>query len=313
VKKLLDDIKKTDFPGSRVYMISFNGLGEPLLSPHLIESIRYAKKSFPFVGFVTNGYRLDHKMTEDLLSVGVDYISVSLNAVDPKVYSEFQGYGLKDPGRAMNTVIENIKYFLQRRDELGLKTEVRIPYCITKASKTHLKEFTDYWRKTGRELIIHTIRLLEFEEAGKNVRYTRCEHLTENFLVFANGDVGFCCCNHTRAGIIGNIYKDELKTLFEGEEYRKIVEDNNKGDFSHLPPACRICENHRTDGFMGDHSMGYKFIYLNNPLKQVKWTLYTYGWLLLAELKRYRLTWPLFRKLKDLVYRIEYGKAKNRR
>ena len=312
VKRILDDIKRAKFSGGNVYMISFNGLGEPLLSPDLIEAIRYAKERFPFVGFVTNGYRLDRKMTEELLSVGVDYISVSLNAIDANVYTEFQGYGLKDPEKAMNTVIENVKYFLRRRDEEGLKTEVRIPYCLTKKSKEHLKEFTEYWRATGRELIIHTIRLLEFEEAGKNVHYTRCEHLTENFLVFANGDIGFCCCNHTRAGIIGNIYKDELQTLFEGEVYKKIVADNDKGDYRNLPAACRICENHRTEGFMGDYSMGYQFIYVNNTFKQIKWTFYSFGWRLLAELKRYRITWPVFRKLKNLVYHLEYGKAKNR-
>lgn len=310
VCRLLDRIKDAEFPGGQVHMVSFNGLGEPLLHPNIVEAVAYAKERFPFVGFITNGYCLTKEISDALLSLGIDYVSVSINGVNEDVYSHFQGYGMKHPEATMKRVIDNTIYFLKRRDELGKKTEVRIPFCLTEVSKPHLKEFVTFWRNTGFEILIHVTRLLKFKDS-RNVRYTRCEQLTENFLVFANGDIGFCCCNHTRAGIIGNIYKDDVVDVFWSEAFTNIVRANAEGNYAELPPACRICENHRDYGFLKDYSLGYKFIYLNNPLKAVKWSAYSIGRRWLSELKKHDMTWPLFRRIKSFMYHFEYGKSKN--
>ena len=61
-----------------------NGIGEPLLHPHLEEFIRKAKGSMPrgsWVGFQTNGMLLDNDRAVSLSEAGVDRICLSMDAV----------------------------------------------------------------------------------------------------------------------------------------------------------------------------------------------------------------------------------------
>jgi putative metalloenzyme radical SAM/SPASM domain maturase len=61
-----------------------NGIGEPLLHPHLEEFTRKAKNSMPegsWVGFQTNGMLLNDVRAASLLDAGLDRICLSLDAV----------------------------------------------------------------------------------------------------------------------------------------------------------------------------------------------------------------------------------------
>lgn len=61
-----------------------NGIGEPLLHPHLEEFIRRAKKLLPegaWVGFQTNGMLLSEARAASLLDAGLDRICLSLDSV----------------------------------------------------------------------------------------------------------------------------------------------------------------------------------------------------------------------------------------
>lgn len=64
--------------------VVLNGIGEPLLHPHLEEFITRAKKLLPhsaWVGFQTNGVLLDHERATSLIEAGLDRICLSLDAI----------------------------------------------------------------------------------------------------------------------------------------------------------------------------------------------------------------------------------------
>jgi len=61
-----------------------NGIGEPLLHPHLEDLIKKAKADMPagaWVGFQTNGMLLDASRAASLVNAGLDRICLSLDAV----------------------------------------------------------------------------------------------------------------------------------------------------------------------------------------------------------------------------------------
>jgi putative metalloenzyme radical SAM/SPASM domain maturase len=63
-----------------------NGVGEPLLNPHLEQFIRRARKLMParsWIGFQTNGLLLTNMRAVTLLDAGLDRICLSLDGVTP--------------------------------------------------------------------------------------------------------------------------------------------------------------------------------------------------------------------------------------
>ena len=131
-KRIIDILWQNGVP-----QIVFTG-GEPLLRTDLVELVKYAEQ---FVtGLVTNGRHLA-KIAEELHSVSLDYVQVSLESVDPNIHDKMVGAtgawaetveGIKAAVKAgiyvtTNTTLtrENIAGFfdlIRFGKELGLKT-----------------------------------------------------------------------------------------------------------------------------------------------------------------------------------------------
>lgn len=73
-----------------------NGIGEPLLHPHLEELIRIAKgamSSGSWVGFQSNGLLIDDDRARSLVASGLDKICISVDALDQGVYRSLRSGG----------------------------------------------------------------------------------------------------------------------------------------------------------------------------------------------------------------------------
>jgi putative metalloenzyme radical SAM/SPASM domain maturase len=69
--------------------VILNGIGEPLLNPHLEEFVEAARRDVPaagWVGFQTNGQLLVPRRARALASAGVDRVCISADAVSPDVF-----------------------------------------------------------------------------------------------------------------------------------------------------------------------------------------------------------------------------------
>src|SRR4051812_17417799 len=58
--------------------LTLQGLGEPLLSPYLLDMVRYAKARGIAVGFNTNATLLSRRIADDLVALRLDWLHVSL-------------------------------------------------------------------------------------------------------------------------------------------------------------------------------------------------------------------------------------------
>ena len=70
-------------------VLVLNGIGEPLLHPHLEEFVRLAKARMPargWVGFQSNGVLLNEKRALSLVKAGIDRIGLSLDGVTPETF-----------------------------------------------------------------------------------------------------------------------------------------------------------------------------------------------------------------------------------
>lgn len=70
---------------STLQVLILNGIGEPLLHPHLDDFIRIAKHHMPpgsWVGFQSNGFMINEQRAESLIEAGLDRICLSIDAMD---------------------------------------------------------------------------------------------------------------------------------------------------------------------------------------------------------------------------------------
>lgn len=125
-KSIIDELTKAE-----VLRINLFG-GEPFLHPEITEIAKYAKDSGFFVGFTSNGSRINEKMVDRLL----DYViggSISI-------------HGLKDTHEKITGVkhsFEKSVKALEIMTHAGLETG--ICYTLTNRNKDELEAYCDYF------------------------------------------------------------------------------------------------------------------------------------------------------------------------
>ena len=70
--------------------VDFTGGGEPFKHPRLVDMVQAAKKAGCEVGFSTNGTRLVPEVSEQLITLGLDWISFSIDAATPELYERIR-------------------------------------------------------------------------------------------------------------------------------------------------------------------------------------------------------------------------------
>jgi len=92
-----------------VEALILNGIGEPLLHPHLEDFIRRGKELMPangWVGFQSNGLLVDQNRADSLVRAGLDRICLSLDSVCPETFREIrEGGEVRDLENALSALL----------------------------------------------------------------------------------------------------------------------------------------------------------------------------------------------------------------
>ena len=124
-----------------------NGIGEPLLHPHLERFIEAARRAMPeagWVGFQTNGQLLGPRRAQSLAAAGIDRICISVDATSPEMFEALRGGGrheaieiaaasLHDAGRRRGRPIALGVEFVAMRDNLD-----QLPDLVRWAARNQL-------------------------------------------------------------------------------------------------------------------------------------------------------------------------------
>src|SRR3954462_1299344 len=96
--------------------LTLQGLGEPLLSPHLLDMIRHAVRRGIHVGFNTNGVLLTRAVSRALVAVGTSHVHVSLDGASAATYEDVRhGTGLAPRPGQFERVVANLRGLLAAR------------------------------------------------------------------------------------------------------------------------------------------------------------------------------------------------------
>src|SRR4051794_25983495 len=103
-------------PGLR--RLTLQGLGEPLLSPHLLDMIRHAAGRGVHVGFNTNGVLLSRGLARELVAAGTGHVHVSLDGASAATYEDVRhGTGHAPRPGQFERVVANLRGLLAARGD----------------------------------------------------------------------------------------------------------------------------------------------------------------------------------------------------
>ena len=240
--------------------LSLFNYGEPLLNPNVVKMIRYAKKkNIKTINLHSNGISLEHKLSNELIKSGLDYISFSIDGATEETYKKYR------IGGNFEKVVENIHYFIDLKRKLNLKKPViAVQFIVMEHNQHEIKKFTKIWKDIGvDEVIIKTFNahMSGYEDRRENLKYlpksnnyTRyksfnakelsdvyksdhCMWAWENLVINSNGDIALCCYDFNASLGLGNILKD--KNWWDNKG-RRSLQSKIENKENHLCKHCNV-------------------------------------------------------------------------
>jgi len=191
-----------------------NGIGEPLLSPHLEDFIRLARRSMPtgsWIGFQTNGLLLTGLRALSLVDAGLDRICFSVDASSADTFRKVrEGGDLLDIEHAFRAITT-------ARKQCSRPVQAGIEFVVMRSNLDELPAALRWAADHGASFAIVTHMLPYDEEHAAEAAYSSC---TAEAIALFNS-------YRDRAGEMGlDIYRyPEARWRYSrNEEERRLVE-----------------------------------------------------------------------------------------
>jgi MoaA/NifB/PqqE/SkfB family radical SAM enzyme len=223
-KKIIDDICEFEKP---VKVVRLYKEGEPLINQNFSKMVKYAKDSgcCERVDTTTNASLLNPKRNLKIIKSGLDRINISVEGVNEKQYLDLCGYKIK-----FDKLVKNITHFYDNRKqcEMIIKTNGDL---IPK--EDHQKFYDIFGDIADGVFIEHTMSCwIDFDMKGikqnevfdiyggavKEVDI--CPYPFYSFSINSTGTVSLCSIDWARRLIIGDVNKESVKDIWNGEKLR---------------------------------------------------------------------------------------------
>lgn len=232
-KKIIDEASQNG-----IFSIKLSWRGEPLLNPHLIEMINYAKeKKIKSVAFLTNAELLTEKMTHKLLSTDLDWISISADGVD-EIYDK-----IRFPAKFDETLVR-VAYFKNERDKLKKNKPLIRVQSIASAIKKNPKKFYESWNSRVDKINVIADQIRDFDVKSDELEFDKyfiCPKPFQRLAIAHTGKVHQCIADYEGKNILGDVNKQTIKEVWDGENNRKLRESFKKHNYYKINKACMEC------------------------------------------------------------------------
>jgi sulfatase maturation enzyme AslB (radical SAM superfamily) len=256
----------SDFKDMGVKAVTYSGGGEPLVYPHIVETMKRTLENNIDLSIITNGQKLEGENAE--LLTKAKWVRISSSESDAKTFAETR----KRPESWFDELIGNIKNFARAKKsdcEFGINFVVSqknvsnvydsiaffrdLGVNHVKITPVWMENFLEYHAKirggveeqiqrardnfSGETFQIYDTYEKDFEHSGLNKRlYGKCYHMQIVPVIAADSKVYFC---HDKAykpnGELGSIEETSFRELW--------FSDKAKGIFDNFDPRVG-CKHH---------------------------------------------------------------------
>lgn len=230
--------------------IRFHGTGELFLLANHVEIIEKIRSIYPnaWIELVTNGQYAS--TDENRVSNAVNKLTFSISGSTKETYEQFHKYG------SWNQLLENVKRFSKIENTLSLE----INFVCYSGNHNELKDmvklskilnvdvlrvnlYQDWLDGISRNLlntdIIDSIRDAQDFAIKSDVKIvivgdsefdpSKCEWMEKRALISYNGDILPCCMRPDHKLSIGNIFRDDISEIWNGNTINDLRSKRENG------------------------------------------------------------------------------------
>lgn len=256
-KKIIDECAENN-----LYSIRLCHRGEPLLHPRIVEMIRYAKKrGVKEVFTLTNGLLLNEKLILDLFEAGLDWLQLSIDGA----YSTYEK--IRYPAK-FEEICTKVKLLHKIRKEQKRLRPIIWIQSLWSAVKDNPQEFIKLFTPFVDKIAFHVD--FDYEHRFEKDPHFICYRLWHRMMIMADGIVPMCNSDFLKDEIIGDMRKQTIKEIWNGEKLMRIRKLNLERRRMELAP-CSLCNwgNLREDKYIVVNGKKQKIL-ANMPQEQYK-------------------------------------------
>ena len=145
----------------RLEALILNGIGEPLLNPHLESFIRRAKELMPadgWIGFQSNGVLMTHLQAVSLIDAGVDKVCISIDAIAPEEFTRLREGAEVDSVDMALSALSNARTLCNRPE-----VQIGIEFVAMQSNVRELPSTLEWATRRGASFAIVT-HVLPYDE-----------------------------------------------------------------------------------------------------------------------------------------------------
>jgi len=245
LEKLFQDFKKNKLDALLLSQ------SEPLLYKNFDKILEMAEKAEIMDQFIfTNGVLLNEKNSKKILASSLTRLFISIDAATSETYDQVRipvGKNALKENR-LKKIEENVKNFVKLRNSMGLKIPlVRVSFIALEKNVHEVNDFIEKWIDIVDSVEIQKESSIELYDQLLKKKYDKNKLLLKKYncndpwgqvSVNSDGSVGPCCSTVGRNLPMGNILKNSLKEIWEGQKLNKIRQSfrDNKPN-----RVCQLC------------------------------------------------------------------------
>lgn len=230
-KKIIDECARNPL----LYSIKLSWRGEPLLNPNIIEMVSYAKeKKIKDIAFLSNGERLNSKLTEGLVNAGLDWISISFDGL-AEIYNK-----IRKPAIFEET-IEKVKYIRYYREKVKKRKPLIRIQSVYSAIRGKEWEFLKLWEGVADRVnfIADQKRSIEPGDYRHDSSFI-CPSPWQRMCIAWDGRVVQCCADYMMGNVLGDLKVNSIKEIWQDKPFNELRELLKNGERLNTKP-CRTC------------------------------------------------------------------------
>lgn len=209
--------------------------GEPFMNARFLDMCKYAKNSSPNIQIVssTNGSIMSPTIAERAVTSGLGVLVFSIDGTTQEVYEKYR------VGGKLSLVMKNLELFVAENRRHGNKVTVVPQFIAFKHNEHQIDDFKKYCAAIGLECVIKApyVRtgsvfmksdIPEYHRESYNNEtelkkaMSRCSATESELTICADGTIVPCCNTSDNSLNFGNLLEEDLKTIWDSEEYREF-------------------------------------------------------------------------------------------
>jgi len=221
-KKIIDDLKEFD---ESLKVLRLYKEGEPFLNKRFADMVRYAKESgvVKYIDTTTNGYLLEPERIRPILDAGLDRINISVNGMSDEQFLEFAGVKVD-----FEKYVENIRSLYQIKGDCEICIKIAGDFLSEEEKGRFFDTFGNYTDRIFIENVAPCWPEFDVEDR-LGVVITKgiydqpigdvdtCPYVFYSISVNSDGSVSLCFLDWAHKLLVGDVRKQSLKEIWEGE------------------------------------------------------------------------------------------------